>query len=105
MNSYFDEAKAIIRKMPVVFKWLLAGAVCGITWLLILLFADKIIECGAMVAAKERKNVTFDPIVTAQIAAVKKQLMEDFLRFKKDPFFLYDISSAKFRELMPLQNG
>ncbi|RQO64813.1 hypothetical protein DBR43_31530 [Pedobacter sp. KBW06] len=42
------------------------------------------------VISLERKNVSFDPTYSTELASLKNRLEHDFLQFKENPYFLFD---------------
>lgn len=44
------------------------------------------------IISMERKGIAFEKEVTEQLAVIKATLTSDFLQFKEDPYYLYDMS-------------
>ncbi|WP_342332626.1 patatin-like phospholipase family protein [Pedobacter sp. FW305-3-2-15-E-R2A2] len=42
------------------------------------------------VISLERKNISFNPTYSAELAGIKNKLERDFLQFKENPYFLFD---------------
>jgi hypothetical protein len=41
------------------------------------------------VLSLERKGLVFDPVVNTNLGVIKQLLITDWLRFKNDPYFIY----------------